>query len=135
MYFLSRRNRSHIQTHDKNNTTNDDTKNHPPHLITIEVARRRCVPPPTPGWVAAPKSAWEVGSKSDAPWGALGSGAPRPAHCAHASLSEPDPTAPLRVQGNSGSVLNVPCSHEVGAMGKFILPRYLSEFCLRVSSF
>ena len=24
------------------------------------------MPPPTPGWVAAPKSAWEVGSKSDA---------------------------------------------------------------------
>jgi len=37
-----------------------------------KVARRRCVPPPTSGWVAAPKSAWEVGSKSDAPWGALG---------------------------------------------------------------
>ena len=32
----SKRNRSHTQTHDKNNTTNDHTKNHSPHLITIE---------------------------------------------------------------------------------------------------
>ena len=24
------------------------------------------MPPPTPGWVAAPKSTWEVGSKSEA---------------------------------------------------------------------
>jgi len=27
---------SHIQTHDKNNTTNDHTKEHPPYLTTIE---------------------------------------------------------------------------------------------------
>ena len=29
-------NRSHTQTHDKNNTTNDNTKDHPPHFTTIE---------------------------------------------------------------------------------------------------
>ena len=33
---MSKRNRSHTQTHDKNNTTDDHTKNHPPHLTTIE---------------------------------------------------------------------------------------------------
>ena len=31
-----KRDRSHAQAHDKNNTTNDHTKNHPPHLETIE---------------------------------------------------------------------------------------------------
>jgi len=30
------RNRSHTQTHDTNNTTNDYTRNHPPHSTTIE---------------------------------------------------------------------------------------------------
>ena len=34
--LVSKRNRSHTQTHDKNNTTNDHTKNYPPHLTTIE---------------------------------------------------------------------------------------------------
>jgi len=29
--FCKKRNRSHTQTHDNNNTTNDHTKNHPPH--------------------------------------------------------------------------------------------------------
>jgi len=48
------------------------------------------VPPPTPGWVAAPKSAWEAGSKSDAPWRALGSGAPRPAHRARVCVGGGD---------------------------------------------
>ena len=32
----TKRNRSHTQPHDKNNTTNDHTKKHPPHLTTIE---------------------------------------------------------------------------------------------------
>jgi len=31
-----KKNRSHTQTHDKNNTTNDQTKDRPPHLTTIE---------------------------------------------------------------------------------------------------
>jgi len=31
-FLLSKRNRSHTQTHDKNNATNDHTKNHPPAL-------------------------------------------------------------------------------------------------------
>jgi len=71
-YFMSKRNRSHTQTHVKNNTPNDHAKGTPPLAEQrSKVARRRCVSPPTPGWVAAPKSEWEVGSKSNAPWGAL----------------------------------------------------------------
>jgi len=31
-----KRNRSHTQTHDTNNTTNDHPKNHFPHLTTVE---------------------------------------------------------------------------------------------------
>jgi len=57
----------HTQAHDK-------TPKQTPPTSTYQrstVARRRCVPPPTPGWVAAPKSACEVGSKSDAARGAL----------------------------------------------------------------
>jgi len=78
----------HNTRHDTNTTTNDHTQIHPPppHSQRSKVARGRRVAPPTPGWVAAPKSAWGVGSKSDAPWGTLGSGAPRPAYCARASL-------------------------------------------------
>jgi len=34
--LISKKNRSHTQTHDKNNTTNDHTKEHPPHLTTIK---------------------------------------------------------------------------------------------------
>jgi len=30
-------NRSHTETHDKNNTTNDRTNNHPPHSTTIDI--------------------------------------------------------------------------------------------------
>ena len=62
---------SHTQTHDKNNTTHH-TKRTTPQATTertapltsqrSKVARRRCVLPPTLGWVAALKSAWEVGS-------------------------------------------------------------------------
>jgi len=33
---VSKRNRSHTQTHDQNNTTNDHTKDHPPRLKTTE---------------------------------------------------------------------------------------------------
>jgi len=33
---VSKRNKSYTQTHNKNNTRNDHTKNHPPHLTTIE---------------------------------------------------------------------------------------------------
>jgi len=78
--------RSHAQ-HTNHHTTEHMNETHDrTTLQRSAVARRRCVPPPTPGWVAVPKSAWEVGSKSDAPWRAQGSGAPRPAHRALASL-------------------------------------------------
>jgi len=43
--YVSKRNMSHTQTHDKNNTTDDHTKDHPPHLTTIEggAVNPRCV--------------------------------------------------------------------------------------------
>jgi len=51
-------NRSHTQQHDKNKTTNKEPheRTQPHTQQRAKVARRRCVPPPTPGWVAAPKS-------------------------------------------------------------------------------
>ena len=39
-----KRNRSHTQTHDTNDTTHDHAKHHRPHFRS-KVARRRCVPP------------------------------------------------------------------------------------------
>jgi len=37
----SKGNQSHTLTHDKNNTTNDHTKDHPPHSTTMERLTRR----------------------------------------------------------------------------------------------
>jgi len=76
---LCQRETGHIHKHTTRTTPQTTTRRTPPpHLPTIEggAATVRILPS-TPGWVAAPKSAWEVGSKSNAPWGALGSGAPR----------------------------------------------------------
>jgi len=50
--YSTRRWGHHTQTHDRNSTTNDHTKNHPLTKQRSKVARRRCVPPPTTGWVA-----------------------------------------------------------------------------------
>ena len=50
----NKRNRSHTQQHDQNNTTNKQPHEQipPPHTQQrSKVARRLCVPPPTPGWV------------------------------------------------------------------------------------
>ena len=40
------------------------------------------MPPPPPGWVAGPKSAWEVGSKSDNIWFASPQALEQQAHAA-----------------------------------------------------
>jgi len=51
----------HRHTH-TTRTTPQTPKRTPPTNTSqrSKVARRRCVPPPTPGWVAAPKSACEL---------------------------------------------------------------------------
>ena len=67
-------NRSHTHTRRQRTTPPTSTHTHttrttpqppkptPPTNTSqrSKVARRWCVPPPTPGWVAAPKSAWEL---------------------------------------------------------------------------
>jgi len=50
----------HYTPHDKKNTTKDHTKNHPPHLTTIEGARRRCVPPPTTPTLWSRRQPWPL---------------------------------------------------------------------------
>jgi len=63
LVHLSTRNRSHTHTHTTRITRRTHTRTNPlppPHTHSQQrskVARRRCVLPPTPGWVAAPKSA------------------------------------------------------------------------------
>jgi len=47
---------THTHTHDKNNTPNPQTNTAHTHLTTLEGGATTVLPPPTPGWVAAPKS-------------------------------------------------------------------------------
>ena len=61
------RQEQHHTTHDTTRTTSQTTMRRPTPLTSqrSKVVRRRRVPPPTPRWVAAPKSACEQDTVSD----------------------------------------------------------------------